>query len=127
VDRDFSNGQFINPYNVYGDCPIEIIPIKAGLRYTPLTVQEYLFKPHLREDAEIPPCADAIGLYNITYDAKFKKAFHITSASPNWNICVNFNYTIDARGSYYLYPALIKSGLRIWKFSGDVFSYITIY
>ena len=107
---------------MYGDCAVEVIPLLDSKLMTSssLSVNDYLFKPHLRESADLPPCEDALGLYNLTHNSTFKSAFHINKYSPSWNVCGKINYTIDGRGSYYLYESLIKSGLRIWKFSGDV-------
>ena len=36
------------------------------------------------------------------------------------------NYTINPEGSYYLYPRLIKSGLKIMVYSGDADAIVPI-
>lgn len=47
------------------------------------------------------------------------KLLHVPEGLPVWGICSNINYNGNF-SSYHLYPKLMKAGLRIWKFSGDV-------
>lgn len=50
-----------------------------------------------------------------------KRALHVRS-NITFAECsdeVGANYTIDEKGSLYLYPQLIEQGLKIWFFSGD--------
>jgi len=67
-----------------------------------------------------PPCVDEVG-FNTYYNRKeVKLALNVRLDLPEFRVCTDVNYNIDReKGSYYLYPALIKSGMRIWKFSGD--------
>lgn len=101
-----------NPYNVYGDCPV--------YKPTQQSVREYLFNPELREKNGVPPCADVQGLFTLLRNPNMLKALHIKDGSAQWDICSPISYKRDAKESYYLYPKLIKHGIRIWKFSGDV-------
>lgn len=91
----------------------------SGRNGKPIDPLTYMTNPQLR-DGEVPPCADVLGLFTYLRDPAFRKALHIPENLPKWEICSNIDYNIDERGSYYLYPKLIKSGIRIWKFSGDV-------
>ena len=53
--------------------------------------------------------------------ADVKAALHV-KADINWNMCsydVAEKYVRSNEASLYLYPKLIKSGLKIWIFSGD--------
>jgi len=51
-------------------------------------------------------------------------AYHVSSHAFEWTMCTdepNLKYTCDyERGSYYVYPHLINSGLKILVYSGDV-------
>jgi serine carboxypeptidase-like clade 2 len=51
-------------------------------------------------------------------------ALHISPDAEPYSFCANsppFNYDIDyEHGSYYTYPYLIRSGIRILIYSGDV-------
>ena len=54
-----------------------------------------------------------------------RAALHIdeTVSDLLWESCTNdqiYEYTEFPEGSYYLYPNLLKSGLKIWIYSGDV-------
>jgi hypothetical protein len=101
-----------NPYNVYGDCPVYVGQSKMSARRFMLD--------SANRDNEVPPCADAVGLYTLFADTKFRQAIHVTDLTSAWNICTKIDYSKDPRASYYLYPKLIKNGIRTWKFSGDV-------
>ena len=45
---------------------------------------------------------------------------NIRVESDEWAKCQSLNYTKDPRASYYLYPKIMKRGVKILKFSGDV-------
>lgn len=79
----------------------------------------YLFDQEpLRLD---PPCIDSQGPNKFFNRPEVKAALHVKT-SINWAMCtdsVNENYKIFPEGSYYLYPKLIESGLKILIFSGD--------
>jgi serine carboxypeptidase-like clade 2 len=114
VNTEFSADLFINPYNVYGKCPI--YSGRNGKSQAPLT---YMLNPSLR-DGGVPPCADVLGMFTYLRNPDFRRALHIPEILPTWDICSNIDYQVDDKASYYLYPKLIASGIRIWKFSGDV-------
>lgn len=69
-----------------------------------------------------PPCVDAKGpteFFNTDY---VKEALHVDT-SIKWSMCntfVSITYSRSKTGTLHLYPNLIKEGLRIWFFTGDV-------
>ena len=69
----------------------------------------------------LPPCTDGIGPYTFLNNPTVQAAIHVNS-SVEWLMCVggsNWTYTRSPKGSYYLYPNLIRKGYRIWIYSGD--------
>lgn len=124
VDVEFQGNHNLNPYDVYGDClsykkTTNTNELKGSSKQR--SAIHYLKNPNLR-DNDLPPCTDGVGLYTwLSLSAAFKTAFHVDPVlSPTWDICADINYEGDVRATYYLYPKLIKAGLRIWKYSGDV-------
>ena len=68
-----------------------------------------------------PPCIENDAPIKYFNRADVKAALHVKS-SITWDMCndfVNENYVISEEASYYLYPKLIASGLKIMVFSGD--------
>ena len=68
-----------------------------------------------------PPCIENDAPLKYFNRADVKAALHVKS-SITWDMCndfVNENYVMSEEASYYLYPKLIKSGLKIMIFSGD--------
>ena len=68
-----------------------------------------------------PPCIENDAPLKYFNRADVKAALHVKS-SITWDMCndlVNKNYVMSEEASYYLYPKLIKSGLKIMIFSGD--------
>ncbi|KAM3127526.1 hypothetical protein pb186bvf_020358 [Paramecium bursaria] len=70
-------------------------------------------------------CDEAQGVYTLLRNKEFLTAFHV-DPSIVWDECTALDYKIDSRGSYYLYPELIKAGLKILIFSGDVDAQVPI-
>lgn len=100
----------INIYDIYRDCDFDN---QVG--------NKYLYTSWLHEDLQIvPPCVDALGLtYYMNSDA-VRAAFNIPDTLNLWSICTTLDYQVDyERGSVYLYPELVQSGLRILIYSGD--------
>ena len=58
-------------------------------------------------------------MYTLLRNKEFLNAFHVDPTIV-WDECTALDYKIDPRGSYYLYPELIKAGLKILIYSGDV-------
>jgi len=84
------------------------------------------FLQYLSEDSQMlygnPPCIDSIGpdTYFNREDVKAALNVHV---GLKWEMCslrVGKSYIRDkSQGSYYLYPKLINSGIRILIYSGD--------
>ena len=81
------------------------------------SIQDYLLKL-------AAPCSSAkkSGAEEYYNRSEVKKAFHVDE-NIYWKQCnsdlLKGAYTISDKGSYYLYPKLISSKLKIWIFSGD--------
>lgn len=110
----------INVYDIYGECiyhnqdsdPQAYLDNQRRMKFL-LDVN-----PSLNE---IPPCCAWTGAYSYFRNATVRKAFNIPTTVQTWEFCANLNYISDyLHGSYYTYPFLIKSGLRIMIYSGDV-------
>lgn len=77
----------------------------------------------------MPPCADAVGLLSWFRNAEFLQVTHIRAESAKWKVCndkFGDSYKRDNRGSLYLYPKLLRAGIRVLKFSGDVDAIVPI-
>lgn len=48
-----------------------------------------------------------------------RNALHINTALGAWEECADINYDSGANASYFLYPGLVSSGIRINIYSGD--------
>lgn len=141
--------QKINIYNVYGKCFVtklseeeklgQIAAFKGFGKYPKTgfihdaaqgfknqSTADIHFEKQLRflsdDNLDLtPPCADGVGstwLFNLK---EVQTALHVERTE--WEICnilINTTYRRDPQGSFYLYPKLINSGLRVWKYSGDV-------
>ena len=82
----------------------------------------YFLSYLLKDPVELsPPCLDNDSPIKYFNREDVKAALHVKS-SIKWDMCsdeVNGNYVILPEASYYLYPKLIKSGIKIMVFSGD--------
>ena len=68
----------------------------------------------------IENCAPDNGLFLYLNRRDVREALHISDKIGVWNECNNIDYEIFYNlGSYYLYPKLINSNLRIRIYSGD--------
>lgn len=88
-----------------------------------IPVSKMTLDPFDREPGTVASCSEAQGLYYYFTNPEFIKALNIDSSklTKGWEDCSStIKYTKDPRATYYLYPKLIKEGIRILKFSGDV-------
>ena len=70
---------------------------------------------------DIPPCCAWKGAYEYFRNKTVVEAFHIRQDADEWKFCVDLDYRSDyLHGSFYTYPDLIRAGLRVWVYSGDV-------
>jgi serine carboxypeptidase-like clade 2 len=56
-------------------------------------------------------------------DGLIRERLHLGGFHSEWDLCsssVEARYKSDERASYWIYPLLIKAGLRVWVYSGDV-------
>ncbi|CAG9336337.1 unnamed protein product [Blepharisma stoltei] len=105
----------INIYDIYGQC----IYHENALEDTKLRFK-YLYdmNPNL---GIIPPCVGWVGAYTYLRNDTVRAAFNIPTSVQEWKLCSSLNYLSDyIHGSYYLYPSLIRAGLKILIYSGDV-------
>ncbi len=135
----------VNVYSIYDKCftpssngEYTIGDIEKKYRYTPWFMKnkeaerkrmEKLFlsgeknlndlkHPKLKDG---PPCVDDVG-FNVYYNRQDVKLALNVKLDIKFELCsekVSPRYTIGKDGSYYLYPDLIRSGIRIFKMSGD--------
>lgn len=99
----------INYYDIYRNCisPDYMRPITKARWGT----------SNLKDISECVP-DNALTIYLNT--PRVRNALHINTTVGAWEECTDLNYTIDySVGSYYLYPSLIASGIRIHVYSGD--------
>mmetsp|Transcript_12623 Transcript_12623/g.12702 ORF Transcript_12623/g.12702 Transcript_12623/m.12702 type:complete len:248 (+) Transcript_12623:560-1303(+) len=90
----------LNFYNIYGDC----------------FSQNGFVPPR----GIIPPCAGWEGSFQYFLNQTVRIAFNIPDSIPPWAFCIFLDYTEDlVHGSLYVFPFLIRAGLRIWVYSGD--------
>ena len=88
-----------------------------------IPVSKMTLDPFDREPGTVASCSEAQGLYYYFTNPEFIKALNIDTSklTKGWEDCSStIKYTKDPRATYYLYPKLIKEGIRILKFSGDV-------
>jgi carboxypeptidase C (cathepsin A) len=84
------------------------------------------FLEYLEEDKKpnlklTPPCTDSFGPDKFFNDVSVKLSLNVRT-DLTWEMCseqLGMRYKLDEKASYYLYPKLITSGLRILIFSGD--------
>ncbi|KAM3141613.1 hypothetical protein pb186bvf_006218 [Paramecium bursaria] len=113
-------GLWFNPYNIYDRC------------WHSLTKTKYprtKFARKVGED-EFVECTDSSGLYKFLTDDAWLTLTHIDKTkSAAWQECSDDVFPVfkkDPRGSYYLYPKLIKNDIKILKFSGDIDAVVPI-
>jgi serine carboxypeptidase-like clade II len=63
-------------------------------------------------------CLGGNGVDDFYNDEDIKNALHI-HPGLNWTGCSGINYYIGDIGTFYLYPKLLASGLKIWLYAGD--------
>ena len=109
ADRMYSLFTEINYYDIYRECiPSQIQDRPARTRWLGERLQG------------ISNCIpnDALLLYLNT--PRIRSILHINNTIGAWDECANLQYDSDmVLGSYYLYPTLIASGIRINVYSGD--------
>merc|ERR1711957_410420 len=73
-------------------------------------------------DDSVPPCTDAVGPNYFFNSKEVKEALYVPQ-NIRWGMCsskVGAHYHVDReKGSIFLYEDLIKSGIKIMKYSGD--------
>ncbi len=77
-------------------------------------------KPKNRKNEYAPPCMDLRASTEFLNRPEVQRALHVDPVY--WTTCaesVAQHYIRDENGSLYLYPELVKSGLKILIFSGD--------
>lgn len=73
------------------------------------------------DDDITPPCTDAVGP-NYFFNLKETKEALYVPTNIKWGMCsgkIGAHYHTSEKGSIFLYPDLIKSGIKILKYSGD--------
>lgn len=133
LDTLFENSG-INIYDIYRKCfkpQVSNLSTRKSYNYTP-----WLFNPEFgtqsnnnflsylsnsRNFRQTPPCVDSYGPDEFFNRKDVKAAFNVNS-DILWQMCsdnVGERYQRDMRGSFYLYPKLLNSGLKILIYSGD--------
>ncbi|KRX06143.1 hypothetical protein PPERSA_00023 [Pseudocohnilembus persalinus] len=113
IDFAANNPEFVKEFSGLGYQQVEEVVLQ----------KEILQRRLLSSDGEggntIPPCADAIGAITFFNKNEIKKALHVDE-DIEWAMCSDsIKYARSVKGTYDLYPELIKQGLRIVIFSGD--------
>ncbi|KAM3137558.1 hypothetical protein pb186bvf_010348 [Paramecium bursaria] len=113
---NFDDSLTYNPYNIYGRC---FDPPLDGQKLSQQDKRDFFNDPFGR--GHVSPCADAKGQYKwLIHSPEFLKAINISPKSDEWARCTSLKYTKDKRGTYYLYPKIIKNNIKVLKFSGDI-------
>lgn len=100
----------VNYYDVYRPC------VYPGLENSHHKAR-WLGKTALKG---VVNCVPDLGLISYMNVPEVRTALKIPSSVPPWQECVDLDYEIFYNlGSFYLYPQLVKSGLRILIYSGD--------
>lgn len=95
--------------NIYQPCFHQTVP------YLPKYLQ------NTRKLRSFTTCADLIGIYHFFNEPTMFDHLHVDPVK--WDICsaaVEDKYKMFPEASEHLYPQLLKSGIRIWIYSGDV-------
>ena len=125
----FENELFL--YDIYRKCyknPITSgFKLKNNKRYRrTLWVYEKIFKNKfnsLKDDDN--GCAFGVGTGEFLNNETTKKSLHVPN-NIEWADCADVNYFIGDVGSFYVYPYLIEKGLKIWLYSGDTDSVVSL-
>lgn len=102
--------------NLYAKCLYQKVSVEAGTKFVRL--------PHGRLTplmADDVICEDMYGISHWFNQASTQSALHVPYR--RFDACsddVATNYTQFANASYWIYPILMKAGLRIWITEGDV-------
>eukprot|EP01017_Pseudomicrothorax_dubius_P027409 TRINITY_DN3153_c0_g1_i3.p1 TRINITY_DN3153_c0_g1~~TRINITY_DN3153_c0_g1_i3.p1 ORF type:complete len:475 (+),score=108.32 TRINITY_DN3153_c0_g1_i3:158-1582(+) len=123
----------INIYNIYGYCWPSVKgegrkPSFANwksLYYKQLMAKYPTAAPYLKklkdDDDEGIPCANVNNIETYLNDDLVRDALHIDPNAPKFAMCHDIPYTMDLdRGSYWAYPILLASSIRVLVYSGDV-------
>ena len=106
----------INYYDIYRKCiyPTSAKPIRTNWGVSRL--------------GGIEDCIPNQALVKYMNSPSVRDALHINTTLGAWMLCNNIDYDYDNyKGSYYLYPSLISSGIRINIYSGDTDSCVPTY
>lgn len=74
-------------------------------------------------------CTDSIGSMVLFNKDEYREPLHINidNETLQWTTCSEvLNYTVNPEGSYYIYPILIKAGLKVLVYSGDADAIVPI-
>jgi len=107
----------INVYDIYRS------PQDGGLM-DDVSVQDFLkgeekvgYTSFLKHQARAKPYTSVITSYLDREDVR--KILHVTEKSGKFQPCVNFNYEMLEKASFWIYPILKEGGYKILKYSGD--------
>ena len=98
--------------NIYQPCYHQKIPTGPVPRF----LQSKLKGPN-----DYETCEDLKGILSFLNEPTLQNHLHVDYTK--YDICsdpVADNYKMNSNASYWLYPILIKAGLRVWIYSGDV-------
>ncbi|OMJ79343.1 hypothetical protein SteCoe_20635 [Stentor coeruleus] len=103
----------VNYYDIYKEC-------------TPEQPMAFYKKRLMAKNLQgISPCTPNIALTLYLNNPKVRNALHINTTLGAWSTCADLDYTIDMRGSIWLYPSLISTpDFLINVYSGDTDSYV---
>eukprot|EP01017_Pseudomicrothorax_dubius_P039596 TRINITY_DN6092_c0_g1_i2.p1 TRINITY_DN6092_c0_g1~~TRINITY_DN6092_c0_g1_i2.p1 ORF type:complete len:432 (+),score=116.01 TRINITY_DN6092_c0_g1_i2:45-1340(+) len=115
----------INLDNIYGYC-YPSVQESGSFQYWKKLQAKHLtaLNPGAKEIWEelslVIPCLDIKATVAWLNDDFNQKALHVDGSSTPFELCRDILYSIDfVRGSYYVYPELLKAGLQILVYSGD--------
>lgn len=96
------------------------------------------FKLHPMKEhvvGKVNECSESEALFLYLNNKAFRKvnlylyiqqALHIRDDAGEWWDCADIDYDPTPGASYHLYPKILKEGIRILKFSGDVDAIVPI-
>lgn len=108
----------INVYDVYKS------PEDGGLMSNDISVENYLkgefnhgYTPFLKSTRNIQPFTSHVTSYLDRSDVR--AILHVSEKKGKFPPCVNFDYEMLEKATFWIYPILKESGYRILKYSGD--------
>ena len=108
--------QYLNPYNIYGDCYTNNKMIE--LNSETFTLRDYVYRQ--MDSNNLLPCEDLTYMENYLNNVTVKNALHINNKSNFWSGCAKLNYTTVYYSMMLTVKSLLDSGIKTLIYNGDI-------